>query len=214
MSDISVTDAIVALLVLLASLSVHEWAHAWTAERLGDATARAAGRVTLNPLPHVDPLGTFILPGLLLLTGAGVVFGWAKPVPVNLRNFRKPVRDHILVAMAGPFSNFVICLASALVFGLLVRFSGSGEFLHLAVQVISINAILMVFNLIPIPPLDGSHVLRHLTGMSEITYMRFAQFGFVIVLGLLFLPPFRLLLGSAIGAVAAIPLGLMRLIIG
>lgn len=215
MQGFSVTEAIVFFLILLASLSVHEWAHAWTAEKLGDLTARSMGRVTLNPIPHIDPVGTIIVPAFFLFfSGGGAFFAWAKPVPVDSRNFRKPVRDDILVAMAGPFSNLLLCLVAAVLFGLLARFTGSNEFLPLAGQIILINALLMVFNLIPIPPLDGSHVLRHAIGMSEMAFLRFAQFGFFILLALLFLTPFPRILWTGILAVAGFASAILRGVMG
>ncbi len=212
--DLSVTDAIVVFLILLVSLSVHEWAHAWTALKLGDPTARSMGRVTFNPIPHIDPIGTVFLPALILLSGSGFFFAWAKPVPVNPSNFSKPVRDDILVSMAGPFSNLVICLVVAVVFGLIVRLTGSTDLVPLAGQFILINAMLMIFNLIPIPPLDGSHVLRHLVGMSEVTYMKFAQFGFFIIIGLLFLTPLPGILQALIQRVSGAAFRIMQVVAG
>lgn len=207
-------DAVVFLLILLVSLSIHEWAHAWTAMKLGDPTAQSMGRVTFNPIPHIDPVGTVLLPAVFLLMGSGFFFAWAKPVPVNPRNFAKPVRDDILVSMAGPFSNLLICLFIAVVFGLLARLTGSDAFLPLAYQFILINALLMVFNLIPVPPLDGSHVLRHIVGMSEATYLKFCQFGFFIILGLLFLTPFPRFLWAGIQSVAGAAIRVMQLAAG
>jgi len=211
----SVYEALVFFLILLASLSVHEWAHAWTAEKLGDSTARLMGRVTFNPIPHIDPVGTIIVPAFFLLASqGGAFFAWAKPVPVNPRNFRKTTRDDILVAMAGPASNLVICLVVAVLFGLAFRVGNPTAFLELAGNVIFINAMLMVFNLIPIPPLDGSHVLRHLVGMSETAFLRFSQFGFMILLALLFLTPFpRFLLGGIL-AVERLAISVLRMVGG
>src|SRR6056297_3228044 len=119
MGNFSLADAAVTYLILLASLSVHEWAHAWSAGKLGDNTARMMGRATLNPIPHMDPVGTVLLPAFfLLLSPGGVFFAWAKPVPVNPSNFAKPVRDDILVSMAGPFSNLLLALGAAVLYGL------------------------------------------------------------------------------------------------
>lgn len=182
--------------------------------KLGDPTARSMGRVTFNPIPHIDPIGTVLLPAIFLLTGSSFFFAWAKPVPVNPSNFSKPVRDDILVSMAGPFSNLLICLAVAVVFGLIVRITGSTDLVPLAGQFILINALLMVFNLIPIPPLDGSHVLRHLVGMSEMTYLKFAQFGFFIIIGLLFLTPLPQILWVLIQRVAGAAVLVMQFVAG
>jgi Zn-dependent protease len=156
--------------VLLASLVVHEYAHARVALAEGDPTALNEGRVTLNPVPHIDPFGTLLLPGLLLASGAGFLVGWAKPVPVNAANFRAGVRSDILVSIAGVTANLVLALlATVAVTGLvlLARSSPGLEGPALAAAevgllTIRLNYILMVFNLIPIPPLDGSHLVRHL----------------------------------------------------
>ncbi len=215
MQEFSVYEALVFFLILLASLSVHEWAHAWTAEKLGDSTARIMGRVTFNPIPHIDPVGTIIVPAFFLFfSGGGAFFAWAKPVPVNPRNFGKPTRDDILVAMAGPASNLAICLLVAVLFGLAFRFADPTGFLELARDVIRINALLLVFNLIPVPPLDGSHVLRHLVGMSETAFLRFSQFGFMILLALLFLTPFPRILWGGILVVANLAFSVMRTVGG
>ena len=215
MQGFSVYEALVFFLILLASLSVHEWAHAWTAEKLGDSTARMMGRVTFNPIPHIDPVGTIIVPAFFLLfSGGGAFFAWAKPVPVNPRNFGKPKRDDILVAMAGPASNLVICLVVAVLFGFAFRLGDPSAFLELARNVILINALLMVFNLVPVPPLDGSHVLRHVIGMSETAFLRFSQFGFMILLALLFLTPFPRILWSGIVVVANLAFSVMRTVGG
>tara|TARA_R100000027_G_scaffold59418_1_gene49733 strand:- start:89 stop:733 length:645 start_codon:yes stop_codon:yes gene_type:complete len=208
MSDINIVHALQMLLILLASVSIHEWAHAWAADKLGDPTSKALGRVTLNPIPHIDPLGTIILPLVFLLFGNGF-FAWGKPVPVNPRNFKKPVRDDILVSMAGPASNLVIALIVAVVFGIAARFVDPKAIFRLAYQIIEINALLMVFNLIPVPPLDGSHVLRHLTKMSDAAFQKFSQFGFLILIGLLFLTPLGGMLWYAIQTVSNFALQIM-----
>jgi len=210
MPDFDLINLLVTLLILLASVSIHEWAHAWTAEKLGDPTARSMGRVTLNPIPHIDPIGTIILPlFFLLFSGGSAFFAWAKPVPVNPSNFRKPVRDDIIVSMAGPASNFAIAILVAVSFGIVGRFVGLEAIAPLAAQIILINALLMVFNLIPIPPLDGSHVLRHLVGMSEMAFLRFSQYGFFILIGLLLLTPFGNFLWRGIVFVAGAAVNLM-----
>jgi Zn-dependent protease len=179
-------DALITFLMLVISLSVHEWAHAWTALRVGDPTAQMQGRVTFNPMAHIDPIGTVILPLFMLLfrasTGAMIfVPGWAKPVPVNPTYFRHKVRDDLLVTLAGPFSNLVLCLMGATIGGVLLRFAAVEE---LVINFVWINAGLCVFNLVvAVPPLDGSHVLRHLVGMSEETYLRMCQWGpFLLIL--------------------------------
>ncbi len=174
-------DAIFSLLILVMSVVVHEVSHGWTASYLGDPTARLQGRLSLNPLTHIDPIGSVVVPLLLFFTSAGVMFGWAKPVPVNPYNLRGKYGEAI-VAAAGPLSNVGI----ALIFGLLVRF-GEGylpsSFLHIAILAVVINIVLAIFNLVPIPPLDGSKILfgflplrfQHLRESLE-------RYGFFVVL--------------------------------
>jgi len=150
--------AIFAILILILSVIVHEVSHGYAAEMLGDPTARLAGRLTLNPLPHIDPIGSVLLPAILVLSSAGFIIGWAKPVPYNPYNLRNQRWGEAIVAGAGPGVNILI----ALVFGLLIRF-GAGAlppmFVELAGFVVFINILLAFFNLIPIPPLDGSKVV-------------------------------------------------------
>ena len=142
--------------VLIASLSVHEAAHAWTASRLGDPTARLLGRLTLNPVAHVDPIGTLLFPLLAMSTGLPLI-GWAKPVPVNSRHLRSPKRDFALIAAAGPISNLILAVAGAAI----CRWSPGKGLLanaHRSPFVI-LNVLLAVFNMVPVPPLDGGNVL-------------------------------------------------------
>lgn len=143
-------------IVLIFSVMVHEISHGFVAERLGDKTARDAGRLTLNPLKHIDPFGSVILPLLLYIANTSILFGWAKPVPYNPYNLKNPKTGGALIALSGPVSNFLI----ALVFGILVRLVMPDTPLSLMFQiVVYINVLLGVFNLVPIPPLDGSKVL-------------------------------------------------------
>lgn len=174
-------QGIILYLILLGSLSVHEWAHAYVADKLGDNTPRSQGRITFNPVAHIDPIGTVLIPLFMIFFSPGfAIFGWGKPVMVNPRNFSNWKRDDILVSMAGPASNLVICLIVAILGGILMRFEP--QFEGLIIQVLMINCILIIFNLLPIPPLDGSHVMKHLVGMSEETYARIAMWGILILL--------------------------------
>jgi Zn-dependent protease len=179
--------AIFEFAVLLFSLSLHEAAHAWMANRLGDPTARMLGRVTLNPLRHIDPLGTVILPLIMLFVSPGFLFGWAKPTPVTPANFKNVTRDDILTTVAGPFSNILAAIGATLVLLILSRTSANGaDIVHqiaatgslegslmsasptlvplvlLLYLAMILNLFLAAFNLLPLPPLDGSHVFRHL----------------------------------------------------
>ena len=184
------------ILPVLVAVIFHEVAHGYAADALGDDTAKRAGRLTLNPLPHIDPLGSVILPLLLLISNSGFLFGWAKPVPVNFARLRNPKRDMIVVAAAGPIMNLAIAVVSALVFHGVKVYAGHGSDMMferilypvamIAQRSVLMNVFLGVFNLIPIPPLDGGRVL---TGLLPLDWARqFAKiepFGFVILLVLL-----------------------------
>jgi Zn-dependent protease len=181
-------QGLILYLILVGSLSVHEWAHAYVADKLGDNTPRSQGRITLNPMAHIDPIGTVLIPLFMIFMSPGfAIFGWGKPVMVNPRNFARWKRDDILVSMAGPASNLVICLIVAIIGGIAMRFVPNIS--ALVVQVLLINSILIIFNLLPIPPLDGSHVMKHLVGMSEETYARIAMWGILILLVVINFPP-------------------------
>jgi len=177
-------------LPVLFAITVHEVAHGWAASKLGDQSAKMLGRLTLNPLKHIDPIGTILVPATLLILG-GFVFGWAKAVPVNERNFKHPARDMAWVAMAGPASNFIMAILWAIVgkIGLELQVSNPdiGQFmLYSGVAGVSINLILMVLNLLPIPPLDGSHVLSaFLPKPWAWQFKRIAPFGFIILVTLM-----------------------------
>lgn len=180
--------AIPAFLILLASLSFHEAAHAWASNKLGDPTAKMLGRLTLNPLAHIDWIGTVAFPLILALSGLPV-FGWAKPVPVDMRYLRSPRRDFAIVALAGPVSNVVLALGLVVVLqtqGGLVPDSGvtrTGLFLYNAIY---INLILAVFNMLPIPPLDGGNVLAGLVPESMAQVVdRVRPFGVFVIYGLM-----------------------------
>lgn len=181
------------LLPVVVAITFHEAAHGWVAERCGDRTARLMGRVTFNPVRHVDPFGTLLLPGLLLLLSAPFLFGYAKPVPVNFARLNQPKRDMILVALAGPAINIVLAFAAALALHLTVHLPGdvaawAGENL---VNAIIINIVLAVFNMLPVPPLDGGRVVTGLLpGRLAWHYARTERYALLVLIGLLFLVPF------------------------
>ncbi len=189
--------------VIVASMVLHELAHAWTAWRLGDPTARRMGRLTLNPVPHVDPLGTAMF--ALTYLAAGVMFGWARPVPVVPGYFRDPQRGMAVVAVAGPLTNFALALVLT---GLWIHGRPTGPTaLDVLEQAIVVNVVLGVFNLFPIPPLDGSRIVGAFMGPD--TYRRWSaldRYGMLAILALflVFQGPFMLLLGGAFDRVFAV----------
>ena len=188
-----IIEGLISYLGLIVLLTFHEFGHAWTAEKCGDDTARLQGRCSLNPIVHIDPIGTVLLPLMIIFLSPGIsrfMIGWAKPVPVNPYNLRNPRLDDILVSMAGPAMNLLlavglVALARA---GLLFHLGGVAE---LFLQMAALSLLLCFFNLIPIPPLDGSQVLRNLTGMSWEAYAKFAQFGFIAVIVVIQIPQVR-----------------------
>ena len=177
---------------VLFAISIHESAHAWMADRCGDPTARLQGRISLNPVAHIDPIGTIIFPILLALMRAPV-FGWAKPVMVNPYNFRDPRRDNMKVAAAGPISNLLTAFVAIVVFIILKRIGVislplSGVIGYLLYYLININIFLAIFNLIPVPPLDGSGIIEGLLkGEALRMYQQIRPYGFIILLLLLYL---------------------------
>jgi Zn-dependent protease len=196
------------VLPLLFAITLHEVAHGWTARHFGDTTAEQLGRLSLNPLKHIDPIGTVLVPAVLLLLG-GFVFGWAKPVPIDVRRLRNPKRDMAVVALAGPMANLVMALgwAAAAKAGLMLH----GQLDWVAVPLIymgqagiAINLVLMILNLIPLPPLDGGRVLAGvLPDNLSVALGRIEPYGMFILLGLLAVgwlghilrPPYNVLSG-------------------
>jgi Zn-dependent protease len=200
--DINIAQVFISFAVLLFSLTVHETAHAWTADRFGDPTARLLGRVSLNPMVHADPIGTVLFPIVALVTGAPII-GWAKPVPVNPRQLGRPRRDYVLVAAAGPASNLLLALAAASVLAILpVSPQTIGEanvsvpvatFLS---QAMRLNVLLAVFNMLPIPPLDGGNVLSGLLPPPLARrYNLLRPYGFLLLYALILTNGFALIVG-------------------
>lgn len=188
MLEVSLVQKIVAwVLPVLFAITVHEVAHGWIAARLGDKTALMLGRLTLNPVKHVDPVGTILVPGLLMLMQTGFLFGWAKPVPVTWQNLKHPKRDMALVAAAGPGANLLMALVWALVIRLGTALGDPGQALvFMGTAGIFINTILMVLNLLPLPPLDGGRVMTGLLpGPLAWKFSRIEPYGFMILLALL-----------------------------
>lgn len=156
---------LILFLILLFSLTVHESAHAWTADRLGDSTGRLLGRISLNPVVHVDPIGTIVLPLVAFATGAPII-GWAKPVPVGLRNLAHPRRDFLFIAAAGPASNLLLAVLASIVLRLAPLEPSAGDVVlpvrMIGTTALQLNLLLAVFNMVPVPPLDGGTVLAGL----------------------------------------------------
>jgi Zn-dependent protease len=177
-------------------LTFHEWAHAWTAWKCGDDTAYQRGRVSLNPIVHMELLGTVILPlAAILLSVSGsalaaFIIGWGRPVPVNLNNLSKPRLHDTLIAMAGPAMNILLAFLLIAIATLALRFENS-DIAELAGRTATLSLFLAFFNLLPIPPLDGSHPMQHLVGMSWETYLRIARIGFILVIVALQIEPVR-----------------------
>jgi Zn-dependent protease len=209
LSHIDIVGVAFQMIAFLFAISVHESAHAWTANRCGDPTARMLGRISLNPIVHIDPVGTIVMPLIALFTGFPVI-GWAKPTPVDPRNFKNHVVDDILTSVAGPVSNFIVATGALAVMFVIAKTSVEGHGLVQSMpftfrggiaamggssflvpltlfmyELLFLNVILAVFNLIPVPPLDGSHVLRHF--LSEPIRKAYDRVGIFGLLALVYL---------------------------
>lgn len=207
------TGVSIAALPILLAITFHEVAHGRVARHFGDRTAESQGRLSLNPLRHIDPIGTVLVPALLLWMG-GFLFGWAKPVPVDPRNLRRPRQDMAWVAAAGPTANLVMAVGWALVLAFALRQSGGvvGEWLGAMARVgVYINLLLAVFNMLPIPPLDGGRVLASVLPPGPLSRLmaRIEPFGLFIVLGLLMTGVLFFLLSRPIGLLQDLLLGLV-----
>ncbi len=202
MDEKAMFDGLVSYACILIMVTLHEFGHAWAADRCGDDTPRLQGRVTLNPIAHIDLIGTILLPLLavfLASTGSrlsGFIIGWGKPVQVDTRKLRHPVRDDVLVTMAGPAMNIVLAVAAMALarLGSAVGFGGLTDSMYRLAQ---ISMYLFFFNLLPIPPLDGSRILRLIVGMGEERYWRIARFGFLILILAIQVPFVRAFLAHA-----------------
>jgi Zn-dependent protease len=202
--DISVAQILISFIVLLFSLTIHETAHAWTADRLGDPTARLLGRISLNPLVHADPIGTVLFPLIAAFSGVPLI-GWAKPVPVSVRRLGHPRRDFVLVAAAGPLSNLILAFLAAVALRLLTvtpvtlgEPNVSAPMASLLAQLRQINVLLAVFNMIPIPPLDGGNVLLGILPprlAAPVSSLR--PYGFLVI--------YALMLTGVLGSIVATP---------
>jgi Zn-dependent protease len=209
--DNNIGQIAISFIVLLFSLTIHEMAHAWTADRLGDPTARLLGRVSLNPLVHADPIGTILFPLVAMTTGLRFLIGWAKPVPVNIRQLRHPRRDYVLVAAAGPASNLVLAVIAAVLLRIvpvspytLNEPNVSAPLATFLAAAMQTNLLLAIFNMIPIPPLDGGNVLGGLLP-PRLAYQydsMIRPYGFILLYVLMFtggfdkiiVPPYRFLI--------------------
>jgi Zn-dependent protease len=184
------------LIVILFAITIHEAAHGWAANKLGDPTAMIMGRVTLNPAAHIDPIGTVLLPVLLVIMGAPP-FGWAKPVPVNPLNLKNPKKDHLLISAAGPVSNISAAIVAGITLKIILALTGQSYqpgfsitqvLVTILYYTVLLNVFLAVFNLIPIPPLDGSGILLGLVSdeaAQKVEQLR--PYGFIIVIGMMWL---------------------------
>jgi Zn-dependent protease len=185
-----IINGLIMYLELVALLTFHEFAHAWMAGKRGDDTARLQGRLSLNPLVHIDPIGTLLIPLFQIFGPISItryVIGWAKPVPFNPANLRNRQRDEILIAMAGPAMNLALAIALMALARIALIFN-SFDAANLFFSTAKLSLLLAFFNLIPIPPLDGSHVMRHLTGMTYENYWKLSRFGFIPIIIVINIP--------------------------
>jgi Zn-dependent protease len=185
-----IIDGLIFYLGLVILLTFHELAHGWVAWKCGDPTAKSLGRLSLNPLVHIDPIGTVLLPLFMIFGPSSMTrfaIGWAKPVPFNPANLRNRWRDEMLIAMAGPAMNLILAIALVAFARVSIMF-GSDAATEFFLQMAGLSLLLCFFNLIPIPPLDGSHVLRNVTGISYETYWNLCRFGFIAIILVLQIP--------------------------
>lgn len=198
-------------IIFIASLCIREWARAWTIDRLGDPNPAAQGRVTLNPLAHMDLFGSVLFPLIcIFFLKGGFLFGWGKPVIPNPSYFANPKRGEMISALSGPFANFMLALLGAIVGGFVLRVSPNAD--EIFSLVIMLNVVLAVFNLLPMPPLDGGVLLKHAVGMAEETYFRIAQWSWLVLLIAINIPFVQRVL-MAIMALASYPFRIVYVLI-
>lgn len=180
-------NLLLSLCIFFFAVIIHEYAHGWVAWKLGDSTARFMGRLTLNPIAHIDPIGTILLPLMLIIAHSPVLFGWAKPVPVDFFNLNNPKRDMVWVGLAGPGANILFAIALALLLRIPV-FTASSLAVSVITTAIMANLVLAVFNLLPLPPLDGSRVAMGLLPYNlSAEYAKIEPYGFIIIFALLWM---------------------------
>ena len=189
------------IIPILFAITLHEAAHGWVASKFGDHTARMMGRVTLNPVKHIDPVGTILVPAVLLIMSTGFIFGWAKPVPINFNALRSPKSGMIWVALAGPGANLIMAIGWLFVFFLAIKMN-IPILQRMADAGILINILLAVFNLLPIPPLDGSRVISALLpNPLAYKFNQLEQYGLFILIGLMFIGGFTYIVWPIVGLV-------------
>jgi Zn-dependent protease len=198
---LSITVIVIFGIGAILAVTLHEMGHAYAAWWMGDDTAQKQGRLSPNPLKHMDPIGTVLVPGFLLFSGAPFLFGWAKPVPFVIEKLRHPRLGMMFVAIMGPVANLLLCFVATFLLWAFVPPSGPSDVGYALLGVLKLNVLLMCFNLLPIPPLDGGHVLQQLAPRRFEPYVRQLQsFGILIVLAFVFLGVFRTILGFIINA--------------
>ena len=209
-------DGLLTYVFFIPLLTFHEWAHAWVAWKCGDDTAYHQGRVTLNPIAHMELIGTVVLPllGIFLSLSnsalAGFIIGWGRPVPVNVSNLHSPRRDDTLVALAGPAINLILAFA-LLALAKIGATTGVSIFTEVGIRMAILSLFLCFFNLLPVPPLDGSHVLKNAIGMSYETYWKLCQYGFIMVIIAINIPGVRDLVASVTRATFYAMAGVLNL---
>lgn len=193
------------ILPVLLAITLHEYAHGWAANKLGDSTAKMLGRLTINPIKHIDPIGTLLIPGLLILMSSPFLFGYAKPIPVNINNLKEPRKDMALVAIAGPLANLAMAFAWGFIILLGTNLSDPAiakGVTQMARNGISINVVLMVLNLLPLPPLDGGRVLAGIVPKNMANMLdKIEPYGFFILIGLLVVGALDFIIGPFIGPI-------------